>query len=121
MKRELIARRVVMAYGDASHPIPDAYVEYANLARETFLFGRFNDASLPSIPTSPSLPAIVIYKSFDERHAIFPASDMASLNHETLAEFVKLNSVRLMDEISPEKLWDVCRTRPAPRVPLRRP
>ena len=93
---------VVVAYGDASHPIPKAFLDYAESARDTYLFGRYSAPSLPSIPSSPSLPAIVLYKSFDEGHAVLPSSDLSSLSPSTLAEFVKYNSVPLMDEISPE-------------------
>jgi len=93
---------VLVAYGDSSHPIPQAYLDYANTARETYLFGRYNSPSLPSIPGSPSLPALVLYKTFDEGHAVLAASDMANLDASTLADFVKLNSVPYMDEISPE-------------------
>lgn len=58
--------------------------------------------SHPSIPDSPSLPAIVLYKQFDEGHTVLSASEVASLTAESLGAFVKLNSVPLMDEISPE-------------------
>ena len=91
-----------MAYGDASRPIPQAFLDYASTARETYLFGQYNSPSLPTIPTSPSLPAIVLYKSFDEGHAVLHQSEIANLDASSLADFVKLNSVPLMDEISPE-------------------
>jgi protein disulfide-isomerase A1 len=93
---------VLVAYGDASHPIPQAYLDYANSARDSYLFGKYESADLPSIPESPSLPAIVLYKSFDEGYAVLPASEVASVSPTSLAEFVKVNSVPLMDEISPE-------------------
>ncbi|WRT64426.1 protein disulfide-isomerase domain [Kwoniella shivajii] len=95
---------VLVAYGDASHPVPSAYSELANSARDTYLFGQYTDSSLPSIPESPSLPAIVLYKSFDEGHSVFPASEIGNLDSEPglLQEFIKINSVPLLDEISPE-------------------
>ncbi|WVR06114.1 protein disulfide-isomerase domain [Kwoniella sp. DSM 27419] len=93
---------VLVAYGDAAHPVPAAYAAYANTARDSYLFGQYSDSSLPSIPGSPSLPAIVLYKTFDEGHAVFPASEMATLDSAILGEFVKMNSVPLFDEISPE-------------------
>lgn len=58
--------------------------------------------SHPSLPESPSLPAIVLYKQFDEGHAVLSSSEVSSLTADSLAAFVKLNSVPLMDEISPE-------------------
>ncbi|WWD17618.1 protein disulfide-isomerase domain [Kwoniella shandongensis] len=93
---------VVVAYGDASHPIPSAFASFANTARDSYLFGQYSASSLPPIPESPSLPAIVLYKSFDEGYAIFPASEVANLDNELFEEFVKMNSVPLLDEISPE-------------------
>ncbi|WVF70644.1 protein disulfide-isomerase domain [Kwoniella sp. CBS 6097] len=93
---------VLVAYGDASHPIPSGYSAFANTARDSYLFGQYLDASLPDIPESPSLPAIVLYKSFDEGYAVFPSSEIANLEPALLQEFVKMNSVPLFDEISPE-------------------
>lgn len=92
---------VLVAYGDASS-IPKSYIDYANTARDSFLFGQYHESSLPSIPESPSLPAIVLYKSFDEGYAVYPSSDVSSVTAEELADFVKQNSMPLMDEISPE-------------------
>lgn len=93
---------VIVAYGDESHPIPDAYIDYANTARDSYLFGQMVSSDLPTIPESPSLPAIVLYKQFDDGHAVMPASDVQSATVETLAQFTKVNSVPLLDEISPE-------------------
>jgi len=92
----------MIAYGDDDHPIPQAYLDYANSAREAYLFGQYTGSPLPSIPGSPSLPAIVLYKSFDEGHAVFPAEDISSLDSSSLADFVKTNSMPLFDEIAPE-------------------
>lgn len=94
-------RSVLVAYGDVAS-IPRSYIDYANSARDSYLFGQYHESSLPSIPESPSLPAIVLYKSFDEGYAIFPTSDVSSATTEALAEFVKQNSMPIMDEISPE-------------------
>ncbi|WWC86526.1 protein disulfide-isomerase domain [Kwoniella dendrophila CBS 6074] len=93
---------VLVAYGDASHPIPSAYSEFASGARDNYLFGQYTDSSLPSIPESPSLPAIVLYKSFDEGYSVLSASEIAKLDSASLSDFVKTNSVPLLDEISPE-------------------
>lgn len=92
-----------MAYGDASHPIPAAFSDYAESARDSFLFGRYggNPPSLPEGVSVSSLPAIVLYKSFDEGYAVFPSS-VSSASFDQLSEFVKSNSIPLMDEISPE-------------------
>ncbi|ORX37455.1 thioredoxin-like protein [Kockovaella imperatae] len=97
---------VLVAYGDESHPVPAAFAEYANSARDTYLFGQYLDSSLPSIPESPSLPAIVLYKQFDEGHNVLSTSEVSSLTADSLAEFIKSNSMPLVDEISPENFGD---------------
>jgi protein disulfide-isomerase A1 len=93
---------VLIAYGDADHPIPQTYLDYANAARELYMFGQYTESPLPSIPGSPSLPAIVLYKSFDEGHAVLPAESVASVSADILESFIKTNSVPLFDEIAPE-------------------
>lgn len=93
---------MLVAYGDASHPVPEAFTEYANSARDTYLFGQYSESAPSSLPSEASVPSIVLWKQFDEGYAVVPASDYASLSSATLAEFVKTNSVPLMDEISPE-------------------
>ncbi|ORY20789.1 thioredoxin-like protein [Naematelia encephala] len=90
---------VLVAYGNPTIPIPDAFREYAEIARDSYLFGAYTSSPPPEIPETPGLPAIVLYKSFDEGHAVFRDSDVTV---ESLTEFVRANSVPLMDEISPE-------------------
>lgn len=92
----------MVAYGDASHPIPEAFAEHANVARDSYLFGQYTESSLPDLPESVSLPAIILYKSFDEGHNVLPESALSNLHAEDLAEFIKTNSMPLFDEISPE-------------------
>ncbi|RXK38909.1 protein disulfide-isomerase domain [Tremella mesenterica] len=93
---------VLVAYGDSSHPIPQVFDDYANIARDSYLFGRYTGSPLPVLPGSPVLPAVILHKSFDEGFAVFPSDELSSATGDSLAEFVKLNSVPLMDEISPE-------------------
>lgn len=93
---------MLVAYGDKDHPVPQAYIDYANTARDSYLFGQYTGSPLPEIPGNPSLPAIVLYKSFDEGHAIYPTGSIITADQSSLAEFVKTNSVPLFDEISPE-------------------
>lgn len=88
-----------MSYGRNSIP---GFDEYANSARDSYLFGHYVDSTLPKLPESVNLPAIVLYKSFDEGYAVFPADKAASATPEEIADFVKENSVPLFDEISPE-------------------
>lgn len=89
---------MLVSYGDSIA----GFDEYANSARDSYLFGHYVDSSLPTLPESISLPAIVLFKSFDEGYAVFPADKASSATAEQLADFVKENSVPLFDEISPE-------------------
>lgn len=94
---------VLVAYGDSAHPVPQAFLDYANTARDEFLFGQSLDADVPSsLPEGASLPAIVLYKQFDEGFAVLPASEVASASTSSLADFVKSNALPLFDEITPE-------------------
>ena len=97
---------MILAYGDDAHPIPQAYAEFANTARDIYLFGQYLESSLPSIPESPSLPAVVLYKQFDEGHNVLSASEVSSLTAESLEAFIRSNSMPLVDEISPENFGD---------------
>jgi protein disulfide-isomerase A1 len=96
--RLVLIPSVLVSYGDS---IP-AFDEYAQSARDSYLFGHYADSSLPTLPESISLPAIVLFKSFDEGYAVYPADKVSSASSEDLAAFVKENSVPLFDEISPE-------------------
>jgi protein disulfide-isomerase A1 len=96
-KKELIPS-VLVSYGETI----TGFDEYANSARDSYLFGHYADSNLPTLPESVSLPAIILFKSFDEGYAVFPADQVASASSESLAAFVKENSVPLFDEISPE-------------------
>jgi hypothetical protein len=89
---------VLVSYGET---IP-GFDEYANSARDSYLFGHYADSNLPTLPESVSLPAIILFKQFDEGYAVFPADQVASASSDSLAAFVKENSVPLFDEISPE-------------------
>jgi protein disulfide-isomerase A1 len=92
---------VVVAYGDASHPIPEVFKKTADVLRDSFLFGSSTDsAAFAKASGSPSLPAIVLYKTFDEGHVV--AEDVSSLSTDKLKEFINNNSVPLLDQISPE-------------------
>jgi protein disulfide-isomerase A1 len=96
--RAKLTHSVLVSYGET---IP-GFDEYANSARDSYLFGHYADSNLPTLPESVSLPAIILFKQFDEGYAVFPADQVSSASSESLAAFVKENSVPLFDEISPE-------------------
>lgn len=56
----------------------------------------------PELPEGASLPAIVLYKQFDEGFAVLPPAAVQTASTDSLAEFVKSNSLPLFDEITPE-------------------
>ncbi|KAL7419228.1 protein disulfide-isomerase precursor [Cryptotrichosporon argae] len=92
---------VVIAYGD----VPKAFFDYANTARDTYLFGHASTSSRPStVPGSSSDPAIVLYKSFDEGRAVLGSGSAAlnSLDAADIGEWVKTEAIPLFAEIGPE-------------------
>ena len=94
---------VLVAYGDDSHPIPQAFADYANTARDDYLFGQSLGSEVPgSLPEGATLPAIVLYKQFDEGFAVLPPAQVGSATPESLGVFVKSNALPLFDEITPE-------------------
>lgn len=98
----ILTLSVVIAYGSDKQGIPQAFRDYASEARDDYLFGQFTGSDVPSLPEGASLPAIVLYKQFDEGFAVLPSSELSSLTPAALAEFVKGNSLPVFDEISPE-------------------
>lgn len=93
---------VVIAYGDDKHPIPESFTKYANTARDKFVFGQLVGDKIPKLPGNPKLPAIVLYKSFDEGHNVLEDKDIKSLSEKDLGDFVAANSVPLFAELGPD-------------------
>ncbi len=86
---------VLIAYAASESSVPDAFKNTADSLRDSYLFGYSTDLSL-----SPSGKAgIVLYKKFDEGSNVFPTTPVTQVG---LAEFIKENSVPLMDQVSPE-------------------
>lgn len=93
---------VVIAYGDAKHPVPESFAKYANSARDQFVFGQVVGDNLPKLPGNPKLPAIVLYKSFDEGHNVLEHKNIKKITEEDLGDFVAANSVPLFAELGPD-------------------
>ncbi|KAJ3063344.1 protein disulfide-isomerase precursor [Podochytrium sp. JEL0797] len=70
-----------------------AFEAVANSLRDDFIFGYTND-KVEGVKT----PAVTLYKSFDEGEV----KHSGKFTEEELSEFVKVNSVPLIDEIGPE-------------------
>jgi len=69
----------------------------ASKLRQQYLFGVTSDEELAK-KHGVTFPSIVLYKTFDEGKNELTGT----LTEETLAEFVKTNSIPLLDEIGPE-------------------
>jgi len=65
--------------------------------RDQFVFGYIDDAELAK-KAGAQVPGIVVYKQFDEGKAVLEGK----ITKESIEEFVKVESVPLMDELGPE-------------------
>jgi protein disulfide-isomerase A1 len=65
--------------------------------REQFVFGYIDNEELAKKAGS-AVPGIVVYKQFDEGKAVLEGK----ITEESIKEFVKVESVPLMDELGPE-------------------
>lgn len=89
---------VVVAYFNADDKKSNAtYSEVAEKLRESFLFGATSDASLAEA-AGVKAPAIVLYKTFDEKKAVFDGK----FEEDKITEFVKVASTPLVGEVGPE-------------------
>ncbi|TXT10660.1 hypothetical protein VHUM_02165 [Vanrija humicola] len=90
---------VVIAYGDKKNAIPASFDEYANSARDNYVFGKFEGAVPASAPKKAKVGSIVLYRDFDEP-VIFPGK--ADASKEDIAEWVKTQSLPVFAELGPE-------------------
>ncbi|CAE6391495.1 unnamed protein product [Rhizoctonia solani] len=93
---------VVVAYVDSdSDDLAKAIQAAAEDHRDDYLFGVTTDAAaIKEAGVTP--PALIVYKTFDEGRVDLPAASVKSATSESLASFIKENSVPLLDEISGE-------------------
>jgi len=75
----------------------ETFTSVADVLRDTFLFGATNDAALAKAE-GVELPAIVLYKQFDEGKNIFSSK----FEKEAIEEFAKTASIPLVGEVGPE-------------------
>lgn len=88
---------VVIAYVNSESELPASYKSVAESLRESYLFGYSTDVSLA--PGGKS--QVVLYKKFDDGQAVH-AEKITALTDVALKEFIKENSVPLMDQVGPE-------------------
>lgn len=96
-------RVVAVAYLDSSDEKHLASVNaVANQLRDNYLFGVVNDASLAK-EAGVSAPAFVVYRQFDEPEVKLESK---SFNEEELTNFLKAESIPLIDELSAENFMN---------------
>ncbi|ORZ22330.1 thioredoxin-like protein [Absidia repens] len=74
----------------------EAFDSLANKLRDDFAFGVVTDEKLAKDDDVKERPALVLYKDFDEKRVDLSG---ASLNDEDWTNFVKSNSIPLLDQI----------------------
>jgi protein disulfide-isomerase A1 len=90
---------VVLYVAEASGAVFTAYSDLAKSLRDSYTFGYVVDADGSTAQAEgTSTPGVVLYKKFDERKAVYTGAVEA----QALTEFIKANSVPLMDDIGPE-------------------
>ncbi|KAI8333691.1 thioredoxin-like protein [Chlamydoabsidia padenii] len=91
-------RVVVVAYlGSDDKANKDAFDTLANKHRDDYLFGVVTDAELAKEEDVQELPALVIYKQFDEKRVDLTGAD---LKEQDWSGFVKSNAIPMLDDIS---------------------
>ncbi|TKY85987.1 hypothetical protein EX895_004812 [Sporisorium graminicola] len=92
-------RVVAIAYLDSADETNLAAVNaVANNLRDNYLFGVVHDASVAE-KAGVSAPAFVVYRQFDEPEVKL---DGKSLNEEQITNFLKAESIPLIDELNAE-------------------
>lgn len=89
---------VVVAYLDADDKASnETFTGIAEALRDTYLFGGVNDAAIAKAE-GVKAPAIVLYKSFDEKKNSFSEKFVA----EDITSFIVQSSTPLVGEVGPE-------------------
>ncbi|UZJ53027.1 hypothetical protein CBS101457_002347 [Exobasidium rhododendri] len=85
-----------LAEGDSKNL--ETFSKVADKLRETFIFGHASDAEVAKT-AGVTVPSLVVYRSFDEPQVIYAGS---LSDAEAVEDFVKTESVPLIDEVGPE-------------------
>ncbi|CAG8482212.1 10330_t:CDS:2 [Paraglomus occultum] len=76
----------------------NVYSKVAEALRDEFRFGAAVNSKLASEEGLTTLPAVVVYKKFDEGKNVFTGP----FTEEDLASFVRTSSIKVLDEITPD-------------------
>jgi len=74
-----------------------AYEAVAKEYRDEYIFGAAVDAKLAE-KEGVKVPGVILYKQFDEKKVVYPGK----LNKDEIVEFIKTQSIPIMDEVTPE-------------------
>lgn len=88
---------VVGYFGADDKASNESFTSFANVNRDTYLFGATSDAALAE-SEGVKQPSIVLYKSFDEGKNTFSET----FEKEAIENFVKTASTPLVGEVGPE-------------------
>jgi protein disulfide-isomerase A1 len=89
---------VVVAYiASDDKATNETFTQVAEELRDEYLFGGSNDAALAKTE-GVEQPAIVLYKDFDEKKAVFKGK----LDADSLREFIKTASTPLVGVVGPD-------------------
>ena len=89
---------VVVAFFEAGDKTSNTtFSGVAEALRDDYLFGASNDAKLAEAE-GVKLPAVVLYKSFDEGKDIFDEK----FDKESITKFTKTSAIPLVGEVGPE-------------------
>lgn len=75
----------------------EAYTTLANKLRDEYIFGLVSDEKLAKSEDVKEFPSLVLYRKFDEERI-----ELASKSSEEWQEFIKSNTLPVLDQISAE-------------------
>jgi len=76
----------------------ETFSQVAKQLRDDYTFGISTDAAIATGHGAASLPAVILFKKFDERKNTFSGA----LTQDSLTTFIKTNSIPTMDDIGPQ-------------------
>ena len=90
---------VILFVSAASGPAFETFTALAKSLRDVYTFGYVVDADASTATGEGTVtPGVVLYKKFDERKVVYGGD----INAQDLTDFIKTNSVALMDDIGPD-------------------
>lgn len=99
---------VVLAFAKEADKVSrEAISKYGNEQRDSVVLGVSDDESLAK-ELGVKVPGIVAFRKFDEPKVVYSATE--ALTHDAIDAFVAVESIPLIDEISPENFMKYVET-----------